>query len=385
MNRRTLLQLLSGAALIPAAPLAWSGGVLQNDRRLILLELSGANDGLNTVVPYSDERYYGLRPKIGLRGKQLIKLSDDFAFHHGLQQLMPLWEDGELAVIHGLGYPQPNRSHFKSIALWETGGDGVTAGRNGWSTHDLEHRYASRSIDAHGISLGGGMGVFASPAGNWLSMSSAEQFSTRPQLPQNVAEHQNAAMALLLEKAAVLKTSLDRIADKIERNKRRAHIGGGGLAQQLTHAANLINAGVDVPVIKVSLSGFDTHENQIRKHNSLLTQAAKAIKGLRRELEKSGQWDNTLVVTYSEFGRRARENYSAGTDHGTAACHLIAGGKLTGGFYGTAPDLGQLLDDDMQHTMDYRAVYSHLLQQWLQLPENRFAGFTDERLDALTA
>ncbi|MEM7257538.1 MAG: DUF1501 domain-containing protein [Pseudomonadota bacterium] len=181
----------------------------------------------------------------------------------------------------------------------------------------------------------------------------------------------------------MLQTSLDRLSSKMQHLPKRVQIPGGAFAQQMSHAINLINAGVQVPVIKISLGGFDTHENQLSRHNNLLKQAAAAIAGLRKELIKSSEWTNTLLVTYSEFGRRAGENRSGGTDHGTAAPHLIAGGELNGGLFGTMPDLGALAQGDMQYTMDYRAVYSKLLSGWLQLPSDRFNQFSDNRLDQL--
>jgi uncharacterized protein (DUF1501 family) len=383
MQRRKLLQLAGTATLLPLLPFSISRASGYNGRRVILLELAGANDGLNTLVPYSDDRYYALRPTIGLKQSQLLKLNDNFGVHSALQKAMPLWESGELAAIHGLGYPLPNRSHFKSIALWETGGDGSRAMRSGWATHDVEHAYASKELDAHGIALGGGMGVFSNAEGNWLSMSTADQYAnlTTPEITDTAAN--NSAMATLLDNARVLQSSLDRLSNKIGSLRKRVNIPGGALSQQMTHAVNIINAGVDVPVIKISLGSFDTHENQLTRHKGLLTQAATAIIGLREELIKSGEWQNTLLITYSEFGRRAAENRSGGTDHGTAAAHFIAGGSINGGLYGEHPDLGLLEQGDLQHTMDYRAMYSSVLSNWLALPSDRFSDYSDTRLNGL--
>lgn len=383
MNRRKLLQMMGTAALLPVMPFRLSQAAGYNGRRVILLELAGANDGLNTVVPYSDERYYQLRPTIGLKADNLITLDTQFALHNALKPVMPLWESGEFAIAHGLGYPSPNRSHFKSIALWETGGDGNRAARSGWSTHDIEHAYASTELDAHGIVLGGDMGVFSSAEGNWLSMSSVDQFSNLKTPATEIAASDNPAMAMLLDSAQVLQTSLTRISEKIKSNKKRVRVPGGAFSQQMSHAINIINSEVDVPVIKLSLGSFDTHEGQLYRQQGLLKKAAVAISALRKELKKSGQWDNTVIVTYSEFGRRAGENKSAGTDHGTAAAHIIAGGSVRGGLYGDAPDLGNLIDGDLQYTMDYRAIYSRLLADWLQLPTDRFSEYSDRRLDNL--
>jgi uncharacterized protein (DUF1501 family) len=383
MQRRQLIQMAAIAALLPLAPFAASQANGYNGRRVILLKLGGANDGLNTLVPWSDDRYHALRPTIGLAENQIIQLNDDFALHEALESLMPLWEAGELSLIHGLGYPQPNRSHFKSIALWETGGDGQQPGRDGWITHDVEHAFATNQLDAYGITLGGGMGVFSNATGNWLSMNTADQYNgvTAPTIA--AAGKPNSAMQALLESASTLQLSLNRLSSKMQALETRAHVRGGKLAQQVTHAINLINAGVQAPVIKISLTGFDTHDNQLARHANLLKQLASSIAALRSELKKSGEWDNTLLVTYSEFGRRARENRSGGTDHGTAAAHFVTGGLVRGGLYGDMPDLGKLTEDDLQFTMDYRAVYSRVLSEWLQLPSDRFSNFADRRLNKL--
>lgn len=383
MNRRKLIQLMGTAALLPVLPFSLSHGRSFSGRRVILLELSGANDGLNTVVPYQDDRYYELRPKIGLSADKVITLDNEFALHKSLKPIMPLWESGEFAVVHGLGYPAPNRSHFKSIALWETGGDGNRSSHTGWATHDIEHAYASNELDAHGIVLGGGMGIFSSAEGNWLSMSSVDQFSNLQSPDTTRTLSNNPAMAMLLDSAQVLQSSLTRISNKIKDNKKRVRVPGGPFSQQMSHAINIINSGIDVPVIKLKLGGFDTHENQLTRHQNLLKQAAVAISALKKELTKTDQWDNTVLVTYSEFGRRAKENKSGGTDHGTAAAHILTGGGINGGLYGESPDLGNLLKGDLQHTMDYRAVYSRVLSDWLQLPSDSFAAYRDNRLDQL--
>jgi len=383
MNRRTLLKLLSGMAVLPLA----SARTLANtsQKRVILLELSGANDGLNTVVPFKDDRYHEVRPTIALKSKDIISLDDHFGFNNALTELMPLWEKGDMAVVHGLGYPNPNRSHFKSIALWETGSDGNHERRNGWITHDIEHAYAVSEIDAHGISLGGGMGVFNSANGNWLSMKTAGQFTGRTiDSPKAGKAAQSKMMDLLLDRAATLNASVDQIARKVENNPHPVKAAGGGdFHAQIAHAINLINAGIDAPVIKVSLNGFDTHENQPNRHANLLKQLAKGAATLQKELGKTDNWNNTLVISYSEFGRRAAQNKSNGTDHGTAAAHFVFGGNVTGGLHGTHPDLGALQNGDLQFTMDYRALYSSVIDDWLQLSTNVFSEYRSEDLNSL--
>ncbi len=388
LTRRRVLQFLSAAVCLPMLPQTRAAQAHQG-RRLVLVELAGANDGLNTLVPFSDQRYNELRPNLALKQKELVTLNDDFAFNKSLKDLMPGWEQGELGVIHGLGYPQPNRSHFKSIAIWETGSDGGRQQRHGWMTHAVEHAYATHKVDAHGISFGGGMNVFSSDSGNWLSLNTSRQLLTafepsgRSVNPAKDAATE--ALELVTQRTQQLQESMDGFRQKLTNSKHRARIGNGRLAKQLNHVVNLVYAGVDTPVYKVSLGGFDTHENQAGRHARLLSELGSALAGFRDELKKSGEWENTLVVTYSEFGRRARENLSGGTDHGTAAPHFVMGGAVEGGFYGNSPDLGNLQDDDLQFTMDYRSVYSELLSNWLDISDNKFAKYQDERLAGLLA
>lgn len=383
MNRRSLIKLLSGLTVLPIVPSLSLANT--SNKRVILLELSGANDGLNTVVPFKDDRYHELRPVIGLKPNNIITLDDTFGFNDALQDIMPVWEHGEMAVVHGLGYPNPNRSHFKSIELWETGSDGNKVQRNGWLTHDVEHAYAIANIDAHGISLGGSMGVFDSQGGNWLTMTTASQFSDRTLAPpSDQPANNNSMMQLLLDRAKTLNTSLDKIARKVENNQNRVKVKGSDkFNHQITHAINLINSGVDAPVLKLSLGGFDTHENQLGRHKNLLGKLAGGVSRLREELKKTDQWDNTVVLTYSEFGRRIEQNRSNGTDHGTASSHFVFGGNLAGGFHGKHPDLGNLKNGDLQHTMDYRALYSSILSDWLELPSNKFSVYENSDLGSI--
>ena len=387
MNRRAIIKLLSGLTVLPLAPeLLFADSTANTSRkRVILLELSGANDGLNTVAPFKDDRYHELRPSIGLKNSDVISLDDTFGFHNALNDLMPLWENGDMAVVHGLGYPKPNRSHFASIALWETGGDGNRPRRDGWITHDIEHAYPLSGIDAHGISLGGGMGIFSSSTGNWLSMKSAGQFAGRSIAKPPVSNKQkNKAIELLLDRAATLNASIEQIANKVENNPHPVKpAGGSDFHAQIAHAINLINSGIDAPVIKISLSGFDTHENQPGRHRGLLKQLATGANTLRKELSKTDNWNNTTVISYSEFGRRAAQNQSNGTDHGTAAAHFVFGGKVNGGFHGTHPDLGQLHNGDLQFTMDYRVLYQSVLKDWLNLPDNAFKQYRTTELSTL--
>ena len=381
MDRRAALKILTAGLMIPVVPIKIAHAAKRSGRRLVLIELSGANDGLNTIIPNNDHRYRELRPNIGLDKSETISLSNDFGLHEAMKPMGRLWESGEMAVVHGLGYPGANRSHFKSIALWETGGDGTAAGRTGWLTEDVENMPGQEQLEAHGISLDGGMGIFSSPSGVWLSMTSAQQFMelTSDEVPKTKTENQ--ALQMLLDRAHTLNSSMESISKKLKKSyAREFRIEGGDLGAQFSRAILLINAGINSPILKVKIGGFDTHEGQPWRHRNRLRNLARAIEGFSKALKQINQWDNTLIMTYSEFGRRAAENYTEGTDHGTAAPHFLLGGSVKGGFWGVHPNLGNLNDGDMVFTMDYRSVYERILGDWFMLKENKFFKFRNDEL-----
>ena len=378
MNRRDLINFLAAGIAIPLAPISISAASIKSGKRLILVELSGANDGLNTVIPIKDERYGELRPRIKIDRSKAFNLGNGLVLNSAMRSLDGALQAGDLAIMQGLGYPGQNRSHFKSIALWETGGDGTKSGKNGWLTEDIEQMTGSDQLDAHGISLDGGMGIFASPSGVWLSMTSLGQFSTLQNklVMPNQTVTNNPALSFVLDRGQALNSSMQSISSKISRlRNKNLNINAGDFGKQASMAAYLIDAGILAPVLKLKIGSFDTHENQTWRHRRLLQDLSKGLSGLRRALKQSGHWENTLIMTYSEFGRRAKENESGGTDHGTAAPHFLMSGSLEGGLWGIHPDLGNLKDGDVQFTTDYRVVYDKILADWFGLKENRFKNY----------
>jgi len=386
MNRRDLINFLAAGIAIPLAPISISAASIKSGKRLILVELSGANDGLNTVIPIKDERYGELRPRIKIDRSKAFNLGNGLVLNSAMRSLDGALQAGDLAIMQGLGYPGQNRSHFKSIALWERGGDGTKSGKNGWLTEDIEQMTGSEQLDAHGISLDGGMGIFASPSGVWLSMTSLGQFSTlqnKLAIP-NQTQTNNPALSFVLDRGQALNSSMQSISSKISRlRNKNLNINAGDFGKQASMAAYLIDAGISAPVLKLKIGSFDTHENQTWRHRRLLQDLSKGLSGLRRALKQSGHWENTLIMTYSEFGRRAKENESGGTDHGTAAPHFLMSGSLEGGLWGIHPDLGNLKDGDVQFTTDYRVVYDKILADWFGLKENRFKNFRSTITDGL--
>ena len=386
MNRRDLINFLAAGIAIPLAPISISAASIKSGKRLILVELSGANDGLNTVIPIKDERYGELRPRIKIDRSKAFNLGNGLVLNSAMRSLDGALQAGDLAIMQGLGYPGQNRSHFKSIALWETGGDGTKSGKNGWLTEDIEQMTGSDQLDAHGISLDGGMGIFASPSGVWLSMTSLGQFSTlqKKLVIPNQTLSSNPALSFVLDRAHALNSSMQSISSKISRlRNKNLNINAGDFGKQASMAAYLIDAGISAPVLKLKIGSFDTHENQTWRHRRLLQDLSKGLSGLRRALIQSGHWNNTLIMTYSEFGRRAKENESGGTDHGTAAPHFLMSGSLEGGLWGIHPDLGNLTDGDVKFTTDYRVVYDKILSDWFGLNKNRFKNYRSNIVDGL--
>jgi len=393
MNRRNMIKQLLGLSSGGLGLTGlWGSHTLLADelrargKRVILLELSGANDGLNTLVPYRNDHYHRLRPSLGLVDSELIVLDSSSALHNGLEPLMQSWERADMAWVQGLGYPKPNRSHFKSIALWEKGGDGEADGDNGWMTHDIEHAYGRQGMpisDAHGISLVDDTAIFDSPSGRWISLNSASQDSQSDLEFISSEGFTNSLLQKVQQQNIELESMLASLDSKVKKVEKIKNMPRSGLGKQLGEVVKFIRAGVDTPVYRVQLSGFDTHENQLGRHARLLAQLSNAVAATRNNLIADKEWANTLIISYSEFGRRAAENRSGGTDHGTAAPHFVMGGAVNGGLYSSAPDLEQLIDGDPKHTLDYRSLYEQVLSAWFGIADNQFQSFRSAELAGL--
>jgi len=352
---------------------------LPKGKTLILVELAGGNDGLNTVVPIADPGYRGLRPTIGIERRDGLGLDGDTSLHPAMGEMAGLWETGELRIIEGVGYPNPNRSHFRSIEIWNVGQGADSRTRDGWVSMAFADGQAPAGADASGLVLGGAMGPLKGP-GSFSAMRDEETFletleflpgarhAVRPAASQSPLEH----VMRTYDNAQI---TGDTIAQKLEA---AASFGldfpDTELGEQLRTAARLLEAGVEVPVLKVVQGGYDTHENQPGQHAYLLMELSEAIGAFARAMRQIGLWDQVTVLTYSEFGRTARENGSYGTDHGTAAPVFAAGGQVDGGFGGERVSLDRLEDGDLIHTTDYRRLYSGVLHDIWGIDAQPFSG-----------
>lgn len=338
---------------------------------LVLIELQGGNDGLNTLVPYADQTYYQLRPQIGISRDQVLPLSPELGLHPALAALLPLWKQRQLAWVLGVGYPEPNRSHFRSIEIWESGSDANEYLANGWLTQVLSRLPAAQHSLADGVLLG--QAASGPLAGDKLKTLALNNGGRLPQAQSNPLTSTQGPEAL--QHILRVEASLNQASQELNRRLNTAqplpfNMPNTPLGRQLGQVATLIRAGFPVPVYKLTHGGFDTHRQQLGTHARLLRELAEALSAFHQNLSPNGHWQRTLVMSYSEFGRRAAENGSKGTDHGTAAPQLILGGQVKGGLFGRQPDLTQLSNADLRHSVDFRSLYQTLAGRWwgLQTP-----------------
>jgi uncharacterized protein (DUF1501 family) len=345
------------------------------ERILVVVELSGGNDGLNTVVPYGDGEYYRTRPRIGIPEREVIKAADGFGFHPAMVGFERLYKEGSLAVVHGCGYDRPSLSHFSSMGFWHTGAP--HAGEPlGWLGRVADARYnpSTRNIivdidNAQSLAVRSGKHsplVFDDPASlrregtdgekQALVALSQPRSSANPMLDFLASTAQNAAESsdFVRQASASYRTPID-------------YGMGGGIGGNLQRVAALVAAGMPTRLYYVTYRGnsFDTHVHQADVHSRLLMYSADAVHGFIKDLERTGHADRVAVVIFTEFGRRVEENGSLGTDHGTATPMFVIGKGVKGGFYGRPVSLTDLDDGNLKMTTDFRRVYSSAIQEWL--------------------
>ena len=369
LRRRHLLSLAACAGLP-----AWARASSAIDRVLVLVELKGGNDGLNTVVPYADPAYALLRPTLALKPDGVLPLDEKVGLHPALAPLMPLWAQGELAVLQGLGYPSPNLSHFRSIEIWDSASASDEYLDDGWVARAMAAGLRDRArFTTEGVALGSA-GPGALRGARAVAIGDVDAFVAQSRLVRSVDGGGPAALAHVLRVEADVLRAADGLRTPPATPLATAFPSGAfGQAVRATCRIVAGQAGQGgVPVFHLSLGSFDTHQQQAGTHASLLKQLAEGLVALRAGLVEAGAWDRTLVLTYSEFGRRARENQSRGTDHGTAASHFALGGAVRGGLIGTMPELERLdATQNLVHTADFRQVYATIARQWWGVPPDK--------------
>ncbi len=349
ITRRSLLTLAAAAAGAGAVAMATSSTTRAAPppmRKLVLVELQGGNDGLNTVIPVRDARYRKLRPTLAL--EDALEIQAGVALHPSLTPLAKVFERGELAIVQGVGYASPVRSHFRSADIWHTGSGARDTRTDGWVARVLS------SKGARGLVIGGDAGPLDGPG---FAALAADGDKTARRIARPAT---NAALA-----------HLARVHDEVKAGRKDVEAAlGDGASERATQGKAFIEqarlaakalAQLDVHVVKLTLRGFDTHANQKPAHARLMKELAEGLVELRARAMSDGTWSSTIVATTSEFGRRAAENGSGGTDHGTAAPLFILGGGVKGGVRGATPRLDDLDEEgDIKMSVDYRAILGGL-------------------------
>ena len=344
-------------------------------RILVVIELSGGNDGLNTVVPFGDAAYYQARPKLGIPEREVIKVADGFGFHPSMVGFERLYKDGSLAVVHGCGYDHPSLSHFSSMGYWHTGVP------NGGESLGWLGRVADETLDSRQRNLIVNLGtsqslavrsrdhsplVFDDPARFRREGTDAEK-QTLVELSQ-ARSTSNSTLEFLASTAHNAAESSDFVRRAASAYRTPVDYGqGGGLGGNLQRVAALIAAEMPTRLYYVTYQGnnFDTHVQQADLHSRLLMYTADALRGFIDDVKRLGRGDDVAVMIFTEFGRRVEENGSLGTDHGTATPMFIVGKGVKGGLYGRHPSLTDLDDGNLKMTTDFRRVYATMIDEWL--------------------
>ncbi|MFN9549011.1 MAG: DUF1501 domain-containing protein [Pirellulaceae bacterium] len=348
----------------------------QDEKVLVVVQLTGGNDGLNTVVPFREDAYYRARPKLALPADRLLKLDDQFGLHPAMTGLRDLVDKGRFSIVHGVGYPTPNRSHFESMDVWHSCQQKSRREREGW----IGRWAASLGMKASGedspaIHFGQEVQPLALAHRRLAipSIDSIERFRLRVDLPTaSQEEASNSETAGEEDLVGFLEASTQtalrasaRMSEAFARDTDFNDFPSHPFGQKLKAIARLIAVGATTRVYYVTLDGFDTHSQQPAAHEGLLRQWSEGVSALVRQMEAIGQADRVLVMSFSEFGRRVAENASEGTDHGAAAPMFFAGASLRQLHLGQTPSLEALDDGDLKYQVDFRSVYAGVLEGWL--------------------
>jgi uncharacterized protein (DUF1501 family) len=370
----------------------------RGDRVLVVVELAGGNDGLNTVIPFEDDLYHKARPTLRLAKEQVQKLTDQVGLHPSMAAAAELFKAGQLAVVQGVGYPEPNRSHFRSMEIWHTASTAPRAPSTGWLGRALDASFQEGDEERlAGLALTDslpqafqadrltvpvvkrvedfGTGVADGPGADPPRARLLRGLSTGPTV-------RGEPMPFLRRQAETAYRTAAKVRDAAAKYQSDVEYPGN-LGAQLRRAAQVIAANLGVRLLWVSQDGYDTHSKQAPAHQALLGELAGALAAFQKDLEKQKSAERVLVLTFSEFGRRVEENASGGTDHGAASCLFLCGAKVKGGLAGRYPSLEKLDEGDLIHTVDFRGVYAAVLAKWLGCDAGALLGEKFQTLELL--
>ncbi len=379
MNRREFAQLaalMPFSGLVPNLVMAESSVDIEKARELstkkplkdgdkrilVLVELAGGNDGLNTLIPLTKRaKYEEYRPT--LKQMNAIDIGGGIGMHTSLKKLFPHWEAGDMSWIQSVGYPKPDRSHFRSKDIWETASSSDQQRTDGW----LSLALPKKDQGLHGVVVGSGLGPLSGAECRAVAMHDPKTFVNQAKLVERVNyKSSNPSLAHVID----VQQQLHGAKHLLERSVRVRSVDKffrpSSFNNNLKSVAKMIVGGAGVMVYKVTLSGFDTHSSQAVVHQNLMSYLAEGLDSFAQAMKASHLWDDVMIMTYSEFGRSIKENLSGGTDHGTAAPQLVMGGKIKGGeLFGDKADLNNLdSQQDLNYSTDFRSIYATVAENW---------------------
>jgi uncharacterized protein (DUF1501 family) len=395
INRRkflTLGSLATGTMMLPKFLKAFEGPVqsLNNRKVLVVLQLSGGNDGLNTVIPVRNDIYYRERPGLSISREKSLSLNNEAGLHPSLTQLKALYDEGNLSILNNVGYPNPDRSHFRSMDIWQTASNSNEVLNSGWLGRylDAECVNCSRPTqvleidDMLSLALSGEkMKGIALRDTKRLYDTSQDPFYKK-MLNAGLQSQDDEPVSYLYKVMAETISSADYIFQQSKLRPNTTVYPDSEIGKNLKTIASLISSDINTRVYYVSLGSFDTHVGQQAKQEKLFNELNEAIKPFTDDMKSSHRFEDVLMISFSEFGRRVSENGSGGTDHGTANnMFLISGGLKNKGILNEMPDLTNLTDGDLNQQVDFKRVYATVLNKWLGADDFRILGKKYEYLD----
>jgi uncharacterized protein (DUF1501 family) len=368
---------------------------------LVVVEMTGGNDGLNTVIPYADDLYHKYRPTLRQTKDVVMRLDDHVGLNSALQGLKTMWDDGQLAVVQGVGYPNPDRSHFEAMDIWQSA-DPKRETPTGWlarASLEMENKSGgvpsvhvgqSRLPLALNAAAGGGAISIGDQNTFRLEMGSGDvgQQKARRKLLEEVSTPQSKngsddLLSFVQRRQVQTLTAIENLHELLEGPNALRRQGYYALTKKLNLIAGLIAKGFGTRIFYVSIDGFDTHAGQAAAHAALFNELTDSINSFFRTLKDSGDADRVRLMTFSEFGRRVQENGSRGTDHGAASCLFVAGPSMKGGVVGKHPSLADLDEGDLKYHTDFRRIYATLLDKWLGCDSKAVLGQKWDHVAAL--
>ena len=397
MKRRNFIQttgLASAALMLPKFLKAHeNNSTINSDKILVIVQLTGGNDGLNTVVPFENDLYYNARPQIAIKKNEVLKLNNQLGLNPNMQGFKKLFDDGKLCLINNVGYPEPDRSHFRSMDIWQTASNSNEYKTTGWLGRYLDEQcgycdqptqvleiddtlsLALKGNNAKGLALKDPKRLYGTTMDPFINQLSKQHV---------LGDHQHDNAEYLYKTLAETVSSAEYIYKTSKIFQSAATYPNHPFGKSMKTISELIISGVNTKVYYVSLGSFDTHFNQQKRQAGLLQQLSETVEVFINDLKTNGRANDVLLMTFSEFGRRVEENASNGTDHGTANQIFLIGNDLKKkGVYNDAPNLSDLDEGDLKFSVDFKNVYATLLKKWLNVDEQKILGNKFNYLDFL--